>query len=100
MHELRQHMQYHKDIKYTCKVCQVEFTQQANLKRHMKVVHQGIRKYECEHCGKSFGKAETLKYHVMTHTGERPLECEICHKRFIQPVALKKHKQTHTRKNE
>lgn len=97
MHELRTHIKHHEDIKYTCELCGVEFTRQPNLKRHMKVVHQGIRKYACEHCGKTFGKAETLKYHVMTHTGERPLECEYCHKRFIQPVALKKHILTHTK---
>lgn len=41
-----------------------------NMSRHVKIVHCGIKAYNCTFCERSFGKAETLKHHIMTHTGE------------------------------
>lgn len=67
----------------------------ANVKRHIKVVHQGVKDFQCPHCERSFAKAETLKHHVMTHTGEKPHACRECGKRFIQPTALNTHMKTH-----
>ncbi|XP_055710234.1 gastrula zinc finger protein XlCGF57.1-like [Phlebotomus papatasi] len=94
--ELKTHMNTHtKERTWPCKFCPSTFTQQENMKRHVKVVHQGVKDFHCPHCERSFGKAETLKHHVMTHTGEKPHVCSECGKRFIQPVALKTHMKTH-----
>ena len=35
-----------------------------NLKYHIKVVHEGVRKYKCETCGKTCGQASDLKRHI------------------------------------
>lgn len=92
------HMKYHdKDLKFPCDLCSLVFSRPANMQRHKRVVHCGIRAYSCPHCDQSFGKAETLKHHIMTHTGERPQACPICDKRFIQAVALKTHMKTHNK---
>lgn len=96
-HELRTHMKYHTDDKYPCTLCSIVFSRPANMKRHMRVVHCGVKAYPCPHCDRSFGKAETLKHHVMTHTGERPQVCKVCDKRFIQAIALKTHMKTHNK---
>lgn len=121
-HELKVHMNYHtKEKQFPCDFCPSVFSNIGNKTRHVKIVHCGVKEFKCTHCDKSFGKAETLKHHVMTHTGklsithysanhnddnfiyffssvgEKPLSCTICAKRFIQPIALKTHMKTHNR---
>lgn len=68
-----------------------------SLSRHVRIVHCGVKAFNCTYCDSSFGKAETLKHHVMTHTGEKPHECTVCGKRFIQSIALQKHMKTHNK---
>lgn len=68
------------------------------MKRHVRVVHHGVRAYPCPHCDQSFGKSETLKNHVARHTGVKPYACQVCDKRFIQSVALRTHMKTHNKK--
>lgn len=70
MHELRVHINYHtREKQYPCNLCSSVFSNSNNRTRHMRIVHCGVKAYHCTHCDKSFGKAETLKHHVMTHTG-------------------------------
>ncbi|XP_059621079.1 zinc finger protein 878-like [Phlebotomus argentipes] len=96
--ELKIHMNYHtRETVWPCKLCPLISSSRENMKRHVKVVHQGIKSFPCPHCERSFGKSETLKHHVMTHTGEKPHACDVCGKRFIQPTALKTHMKTHLR---
>ncbi|XP_058834118.1 zinc finger protein 501-like [Topomyia yanbarensis] len=95
-HELKVHMNYHtREKQFTCHVCAQVFSNIGNMSRHIKIVHCGIKAFNCKFCDRSFGKAETLKHHVMTHTGEKPHECTVCGKRFIQQVALQTHMKTH-----
>ena len=82
---------------YSCHLCQKTFTRPHSLKRHM-ITHTEERpsvhsldafrrpisainleiitftscSYPCHLCQKAFGRASSLKLHVMTHTGERP----------------------------
>uniref|UniRef100_A0A1B0DQE5 C2H2-type domain-containing protein n=1 Tax=Phlebotomus papatasi TaxID=29031 RepID=A0A1B0DQE5_PHLPP len=94
--ELKVHMNTHTREKfYSCEFCPHTTIQLDSMRRHIKVVHQGVKDFHCPHCERSFGKAETLKHHVMTHTGEKPHACKECGKRFIQPTALKTHMKTH-----
>uniref|UniRef100_A0A8D8G5R7 Zinc finger protein 235 n=1 Tax=Culex pipiens TaxID=7175 RepID=A0A8D8G5R7_CULPI len=96
--ELKIHMNTHTREKvYPCDVCSAVFSTIGGRSRHIKVVHQGIKAFKCTFCEKSFGKAETLKHHVMTHTGEKPHACDQCDRRFIQLVALQSHKKTHNK---
>ncbi|XP_060094606.1 paternally-expressed gene 3 protein-like [Heteronotia binoei] len=52
--------------------------------------------YQCNECGKCFGKRSTLNTHVRTHTGEKPYKCSHCDKRFCQNSHLQLHERTHT----
>ncbi|XP_055711531.1 zinc finger protein 26-like [Phlebotomus papatasi] len=95
-HELKIHVNTHtREKTLSCQFCDYQNLNLLNMKQHVKIVHQGARDFQCPHCDKSFGKANTLKYHVMTHTGEKPHACSECGKRFIQPTALKTHMKTH-----
>ncbi|XP_041783029.1 zinc finger protein 501-like [Anopheles merus] len=97
--ELKRHMNFHtKEKVLNCDLCGQVFLSSGNYSRHLKIVHCGIKNFKCPHCERSFGKAETLKNHIMTHTGEKPYECAICSKRFIQQCALKTHLKTHDKR--
>ncbi|XP_053677002.1 zinc finger protein 501-like [Anopheles nili] len=94
--ELKAHMNCHtKEKRFTCDQCEQVFSNSGNLTRHVRLVHHRVKAFKCSYCHRSFGKAETLKHHVMTHTGEKPHECAICFKRFIQLVALQTHTKVH-----
>lgn len=80
---------------WVCKFCPSETTSKAHMHRHIKEIHQGIKKFQCHICDRCFGNSWNLKHHVMIHTGEKPHACEICGKRFIQPVTLKTHMKMH-----
>ncbi|XP_004526943.1 zinc finger protein 420-like [Ceratitis capitata] len=87
-----------KEGPYICPDCGQGFNGQGNLKRHHRIVHEGVKDFACRFCHKRFAKAQTLKHHEMTHTGEKPHECSNCGKRFIQYVALKRHMKIHMSK--
>ncbi|CAL1530702.1 unnamed protein product [Lymnaea stagnalis] len=71
-------MQKHKRFKhpaqapvYMCETCGKVFTAKRSLKRHEEA-HQGIRKYECQYCKRSFFRKEYLNYHLVSHSDEDP----------------------------
>lgn len=86
-----------KEGPYVCPDCGQGFNGPGNLKRHHRIVHEGVKDFACRFCHRRFAKAQTLKHHEMTHTGEKPHECKHCSKRFIQYVALKRHMKIHNR---
>lgn len=71
MHELRAHMNYHtREKTFPCTMCTLELPTASRLAIHMKVVHFGVKEYQCTLCNRAFGKPDTLKHHIRTHTGQ------------------------------
>ncbi|KAI8797492.1 Gypsy retrotransposon integrase protein 1 [Biomphalaria glabrata] len=71
-------MQKHKRFKhpaqapvFRCDQCGKVFTAKRSLKRHEEA-HQGIRKFECQYCQRSFFRKEYLNYHLVSHSNEDP----------------------------
>lgn len=75
-------------------MCQRQFSQNANLKKHMQL-HTGEKHYRCEFCNKAFAQQANLERHRRTHTGEKPFSCDVCHKKFTQKGNLAKHEVIH-----
>ena len=77
---------------YPCEFCNVVLKCSGNLKRHIRVVHQGDKRYNCDVCKKAFSNSNAVKEHMTMHTGER-FKCEICDKSFTQKSSLLAHKR-------
>ncbi|XP_046561872.1 zinc finger protein 184-like [Haliotis rubra] len=95
--ELRNHMKYHSEKAYVCRVCGMRFAISANLKRHLRQ-HTGETPFQCKTCGERFMKAEALKKHMARHKGEeleKKYECSICGKKFLDNYHLNRHSVVH-----
>ena len=54
-----------------CTICNSQFHSQRNLDRHISVVHDQNKPFECGACGLSFARRERLKQHIeRSHQGD------------------------------
>ena len=91
----------HEGLKnFQCEHCGKAFGGPSALKVHVDAVHVG-KKVSCDRCDKLFTQAKSLKIHKITvHDGIRKYVCSQCGKAFTQSGDLKRHKSTHTRNKE
>lgn len=101
--------------------CERTFSSRNAAKVHLATVHENIRPYSCEQCGRNFGHKHLLTRHRRTHKDEeglpsssqyivpdapslvdrlvgsgyfgeaRPLGCPHCHQRFARAYDLQRH---------
>ena len=58
---------------YQCEGCELSFTLNGDLKKHVKEVHQKLKAFRCEYCSASFSRKYNLKDHVIAiHTKLKP----------------------------
>ena len=84
----------HKGLKdYQCEYCLVEFISSSQLTKHIKKVHETIRKViKCDDCGESMINEKSLQLHIKTvHKGLNRNQCEICEQDFKTGLALVEH---------
>eukprot|EP00099_Drosophila_melanogaster_P022496 NP_649983.2 uncharacterized protein Dmel_CG6254 [Drosophila melanogaster] len=79
-----------------CPHCEKRFTTSGTLKRHIEGIHNQIKPYVCDLCGKSFNYITGLKDHKLVHTDECPFECPVCKRGFKNNARLKIHLDTHS----
>ena len=70
------------DKPYNCSICTKLFSNQSNLKSHVRTIHTGEKPFTCTLCDKSFSQSSDLKKHQRSHTGEKPYTCTLCDKSF------------------
>ncbi|EDW93621.1 zinc finger protein 708 [Drosophila yakuba] len=80
---------------FKCHICDHATHTKRALDSHVKIVHEKIRNFACQYCGKTFGKSHACKIHEMTHTGEKRCECKVCGKKFLYTESLTKHLKIH-----
>lgn len=92
--ELKAHIRLHENSlrKYKCTTCGQGFAQRSSLNKH-KRTHDGLRPYVCSHpgCQASFTQKCNLNRHMLLHSGEKHFTCEICDKAFRTKSNLTQH---------
>ena len=85
----------HQDEKpYDCPYCGESTQTEINLRGHIKRNHKDERK--CEYCDKRFINIGNVRRHIrMVHDGERNYQCSQCERKFQQRSSLKMHTRTH-----
>ncbi|ESP02207.1 hypothetical protein LOTGIDRAFT_67020, partial [Lottia gigantea] len=76
-----------------CQVCGLIFHKPKLLTRHIKKMHDKIKKYLCRFCPKGFNDKFDLKRHTRIHTGIKPFKCHNCGKGFSQRCSLEAHER-------
>uniref|UniRef100_A0A915E329 C2H2-type domain-containing protein n=1 Tax=Ditylenchus dipsaci TaxID=166011 RepID=A0A915E329_9BILA len=83
----------HQGQMYQCDICQMQFSQKANMHRH-RMRHTGVKPYKCRFCQKNFFRKDQMQEHSMTHikTGE-DFDCPVaqCPRQFHQHSSLRQH---------
>ena len=79
----------------TCSKCHKTFDNPRELATHRKVVHEGMKGYECTVCQKTFTSMGHLNDHVVTHTKMARFRCKQCREFFASRGAFRNHLYIH-----
>lgn len=91
---LRNHLDTHGMMKYSCLECDLVLNSKRTLQYHQ-LTHSEVTKHECSKCKSNFKRTKTYKEHLMTHLPEfRPYNCDWCKKSFTNASNARKHKRT------
>ena len=88
-----------------CPVCQLGFATIGSMIRHKRSVHEKIKKWKCDICGKSYTSSQTLIDHKMKHSesDNKPWKCKEpgCIQAYAESQKLRLHrKKAHTKKED
>jgi len=100
---LYHHRKYHhtaNGLRQLCKLCNRYFSSPSVLKRHHKVVHLGLKEFQCHVCSAQLSTKQYLQEHLRIHTDERPEVCLYCGKTFQMAGNLRQHMKTHMEKTQ
>ncbi|XP_022692111.1 zinc finger protein OZF-like isoform X1 [Varroa jacobsoni] len=82
--------------RFQCEHCQKTFPYRSRLVAHV-VTHTGEKSFECSHCSSRFGREDLLIIHERFHLNDKPYRCKIrgCNARFTASKYLTMHSRTH-----
>ena len=122
---LRKHYRSHTDLPFKCYVCGQGFADFRSRREHI-LQHRAERRlkcsdcgrsfddipaidshrcrgsviepkhFQCDQCGKTFGRKDILENHLPTHSKVKQFSCDLCDKGYTQRTALIRHKKVHS----
>uniref|UniRef100_A0A1Q3FQ10 C2H2-type domain-containing protein n=1 Tax=Culex tarsalis TaxID=7177 RepID=A0A1Q3FQ10_CULTA len=81
--------------RYACDFCDKSYTLLATLRKHTNS-HTLDKIYPCKKCEKTFDRASSLTLHEKVHSDFAPYKCETCGKGFKATIRLIQHRRIHT----
>ncbi|XP_053674397.1 zinc finger protein 595-like [Anopheles nili] len=82
--------------RFQCEHCDRSYALRSTLHRHQNT-HKVDKTLECKHCGKMFGKSSSLAMHVKrNHDTDNPFPCDVCGKQFKETSRLVEHRRIHS----
>ena len=88
--DLTRHQDKHKDVSFTCAICNEVFALKKYLAEHLKK-HSGDGAHVCHVCGKSLSTKGSLQSHLQVHSGDKPFPCPNCDSGYTSKSALQRH---------
>ena len=74
-----------------CDQCTNTYSCAKSLYCHVRLVHKGEYKYECQRCGKRFLNKHHFSTHVHLHMKILRFQCEVCGRKFVRQPLLTHH---------
>lgn len=80
---------------FKCNQCPSTFSQQFNLNKHVRAVHERRRPFQCDVCLARFQqKSHRTMHHLAVHEKLRQFSCDQCSASFSWRGVLKKHRKS------
>ena len=81
---------------FQCEMCHKHFGGKHSLRKHIRILHLGVKNFHCQICEISFGTSNELKSHVRKKhpkDGEVPeiFYCDQCTKQYTEKNNLNQH---------
>lgn len=74
-----------------------EKTDKIGQRRYTRIIRDGIRRYACKQCDKTYQRPDGVLLHIKTkHDGIRDHACKLCDKRCTSANELRIHNRSHT----
>lgn len=77
-----------------CAICGTRFARRSNLYKHLRSVHEHVRKFSCDLCSLKFKRQDHLiKHKRSVHAKVRKFTCDICGIGFAEKFNRDKHRR-------
>lgn len=87
------HQNKHKGIKFQCNICMQTYTEENNVKQHIKDKHTengSVKVHKCSECTYETKYSSRFRVHRNKHKGIK-YQCNVCMVTFAAKASLKKH---------